>query len=39
MGAKVTEVESSHVAMLAQPDAVIKVIREAAETARVPVTS
>jgi len=39
MGAKVTEVESSHVAMLAQPDAVVKVIREAAETARVPVTS
>jgi pimeloyl-ACP methyl ester carboxylesterase len=38
MGAKVTEVESSHVAMLAQPDAVVKVIREAAETARVPAT-
>jgi len=39
MGAKVTELESSHVAMLAQPDAVVKVIREAAETARVPVSS
>jgi pimeloyl-ACP methyl ester carboxylesterase len=37
MGAKVTEVESSHVAMLAQPAAVVKVIQEAAETARVPV--
>jgi len=31
MGANVTEVESSHVPMLSQPDVVIEVIREAAE--------
>jgi hypothetical protein len=30
MGAKVTEVASSHVPMLSQPDVVIRVIREAA---------
>jgi hypothetical protein len=30
MGAKVTEVASSHVPMLSQPDVVIGVIREAA---------
>jgi pimeloyl-ACP methyl ester carboxylesterase len=31
MGATTTELESSHVAMLSQPDAVLNVIREAAE--------
>jgi hypothetical protein len=30
MGAKVTEVESSHVPMLSQPNVVIDVIRQAA---------
>jgi hypothetical protein len=30
MGATVTEVESSHVPMLSQPDVVIEVIRKAA---------
>jgi len=39
MGATVTELESSHVAMLAQPDAVVEVILKAAQTARVPVSS
>ncbi|HTV94121.1 MAG TPA: alpha/beta hydrolase [Verrucomicrobiae bacterium] len=39
MGATVTELESSHVAMLAQPDAVVEVILKAGQTARVPVSS